>query len=164
MSENADKLLTRGLIIDEPWISLILSGKKTWEMRSTGTRKREPIGLIRKGTGQVVGIADLVDSLPALSREDYARNEAFHRIPLECQPAAILGRRVRPWVLRRSTLATNTNSLSTWIGASHLGSARCGSRCCHSRKLIIGSASSTNPRTTPLDSRTRFPGSTRGIR
>jgi hypothetical protein len=99
MSENAERLLTRGLVIDEPWISLILSGKKTWEMRSTGTRKREPIGLIRKGSKQVVGIADLVDSLPALSREDYARTEAFHRIPLGLQSAAILRRRVRPWVL-----------------------------------------------------------------
>jgi hypothetical protein len=58
MSENAERLLTRGLVIDEPWISLILSGKKTC-----------------------------------------ARNEAFHRIPLEGQPAAILARRVRPWVL-----------------------------------------------------------------
>lgn len=99
MSENAERLLTRGLVIDEPWISLILSGKKTWEMRSTGTRKRGPIGLIRKGSKQVVGIADLVDSLPALSREDYVRTEAFHRIPFEGQQAAILARRVRPWVL-----------------------------------------------------------------
>ena len=99
MSKNAEKLLTRGLIIDEPWISLILSGKKTWEMRSTGTRKRGPIGLIRKGSGQVVGAAELVDSLPALSREDYAKTEQLHRIPIEFQSAAILRRRVRPWVL-----------------------------------------------------------------
>ena len=25
----------KGLIIDEPWIGLILQGKKTWEMRKT---------------------------------------------------------------------------------------------------------------------------------
>jgi len=93
------KLVTRGLIIDEPWISLIISGKKTWEMRSTGAKIRGLIALIRKGSGQVVGLADLVDSLPALSREDYARTEAFHQIPLEEQPAAILTRRVHPWVL-----------------------------------------------------------------
>jgi hypothetical protein len=35
------KLVTRGLIIDEPWISLILSGKKTWEMRSTNATIRD---------------------------------------------------------------------------------------------------------------------------
>jgi hypothetical protein len=92
-------MVTRGLIIDEPWISLILSGKKTWEMRSTGVTIRGPIGLIRKGSGQVVGIADVVNSLPALSREDYARTEAFHRTPLKEQAAAIVSRRIRPWVL-----------------------------------------------------------------
>jgi len=36
-----------GLIIREPWISHILSGAKTWEMRTTPTRYRGPIGLIR---------------------------------------------------------------------------------------------------------------------
>lgn len=29
--------VNKGLIIDTPWIDLILDGKKCWEMRSTGT-------------------------------------------------------------------------------------------------------------------------------
>ena len=46
-----------GLIIREPWIGYILSGAKTWEMRTTPTLRRERIGLIRKGTGLVIGVA-----------------------------------------------------------------------------------------------------------
>jgi hypothetical protein len=57
----------KGLIIDEPWIGFILSGRKTWEMRSRNTRIRGRIGLIRKGSKMVVGAADLVDSVPDLS-------------------------------------------------------------------------------------------------
>lgn len=37
------------LIIREPWIDLVLSGQKSWELRSRSTEKRGLIGLIRKG-------------------------------------------------------------------------------------------------------------------
>ena len=53
--------VARGLIIDAPWIDHILEGRKDWEMRSQATSVRGWIGLIRKGSGQVVGIARLVD-------------------------------------------------------------------------------------------------------
>lgn len=52
-------MITKGLIIDEPWLSKILKGDKDWEMRSTRSSHRGPFGLIRKGSGQVVGIAAL---------------------------------------------------------------------------------------------------------
>jgi len=42
----------KGLIIKEPWISLILSRKKTWELRSRDTRVRGRIALIRKDRGR----------------------------------------------------------------------------------------------------------------
>jgi hypothetical protein len=51
--------VTKGLIIDEPWISKILNGEKIWEMRSKHTAQRGHFALIRKGSGQVVGIANL---------------------------------------------------------------------------------------------------------
>ncbi|MBD8246954.1 ASCH domain-containing protein [Xanthomonas campestris] len=44
----------KGLVIDEPWISLILSGQKTWEMRSRATSIRGRIALIKKGSGTEV--------------------------------------------------------------------------------------------------------------
>lgn len=98
MGCEGKQLLSRGLIIDEPWIGLILSGKKTWEMRSANTKIRSPIGLIRKRSGQVVGVADLVECRPPLNQKDYADHETFHRIPPERQPGAISGGWTRPWV------------------------------------------------------------------
>jgi hypothetical protein len=97
----------KGLIVDEPWIGLILSGLKTWEMRKTKCRHRGPIALIRKGSGQVVGTAELADSLPAINdKNEYARAEAHHRIAPNRQLAALdAGWRV-PWVLRNVQLLT----------------------------------------------------------
>lgn len=91
----------KGLIIDEPWIGLILSGKKTWEMRKTACHNRGRIALIRKGSGQVVGTADIIDSLPALnSASEYAKAEPQHRIPLSRQPEAYADGWRTPWVLQ----------------------------------------------------------------
>jgi hypothetical protein len=47
----------KGLVIDEPWVSLITAGKKTWEMRSRNTLVRGRIALIRKGSKTIVGVA-----------------------------------------------------------------------------------------------------------
>jgi hypothetical protein len=52
----------KGLIIDEPWIGLILLGNKTWEMRKTACHHRGRIALIRKGSGRIVGTADLIEA------------------------------------------------------------------------------------------------------
>ncbi|MCP4433682.1 MAG: ASCH domain-containing protein [Gammaproteobacteria bacterium] len=51
--------VSKALIIDEPWISKILNGEKDWEIRSTEASHRGVFGLIRKGSGQVVGVANL---------------------------------------------------------------------------------------------------------
>jgi hypothetical protein len=95
-------MLTRALVIDEPWIGLILSGQKTWEMRSANTKIRGLIGLIRKGSGHVVGLAELVDCRAPLNSEEYARHETFHRIPPERQAGAISGGWTKPWVLAKA--------------------------------------------------------------
>jgi hypothetical protein len=71
----------KALIIKEPWVSLILSGKKTWELRSRDTLIRGRIALIRKGSGTVVGVADLTATLPNLSRPDLMTNVAKHQVP-----------------------------------------------------------------------------------
>lgn len=73
--------IERGLIIDEPWISRLLAGEKTWEMRSTGTQKRGPIALIRKGSGTVVGVGSLIDCKGPLSKREMFANTDKHRIP-----------------------------------------------------------------------------------
>jgi len=71
----------KALIIDEPWVSLIVSGQKTWEMRSRNTHVRGRIGLIRKGSKAVIGLADLVDTLPKLRRSELLSSFAKHRVP-----------------------------------------------------------------------------------
>jgi len=40
--------IVKALIIADPWIDLILDGRKTWEMRSRNTGHRGWFGLIRK--------------------------------------------------------------------------------------------------------------------
>ena len=68
----------KALIIDEPWIELILRGEKTWEMRTRDTRVRGPIGLIRKGSKSVVGVAELIDTRPRLSIAELRATAARH--------------------------------------------------------------------------------------
>ena len=72
---------SRGLIIKKRWLDLILSGHKTWEMRSAKTNVRGPIALIEQGSGLIVGHANLVDSIGPLSTYDYYDAHDKHMIP-----------------------------------------------------------------------------------
>lgn len=72
-------LAMHALIIREPWISLILTGEKVWEIRSRATRIRGRIGLIASGSGQVVGTIDLTDCL-ALHPSDLVQTTPLHCI------------------------------------------------------------------------------------
>ncbi|MCX7512576.1 ASCH domain-containing protein [Frateuria hangzhouensis] len=88
----------KGLIIDEPWLGNILRGEKVWEMRTTATSVRGRIALIRKGSGRVVGVAELVDSIGPLDAIACRAHRDKHRIPSE-QDEALL-RWNHAWVLR----------------------------------------------------------------
>lgn len=59
-----------GLIIKDPYLSYILDGTKTWEMRSTSTKQRGLVTLIKNRTGKVWGLAELVDVRGPLSMND----------------------------------------------------------------------------------------------
>lgn len=87
------------LIIDEPWIDYILRGEKTWEMRAQPTHKRGRIGLIRKGSGTIVGEATVVDCLAPLSRAQMLENIHKHRIPKEMIVSGQVEKWRYPWVL-----------------------------------------------------------------
>ena len=89
----------RGLIIREPWIGHILAGKKTWEMRTRPTSVRGRIGLIRKGSGMVIGVANLVESLAPLDARSLAASRDRHGIMPEHEEEALEGGWVYPWVL-----------------------------------------------------------------
>jgi hypothetical protein len=104
----------KGLVIDEPWIGLILEGKKTREMRKTGCSHRGQIALIRKGSGQVVGVADVVDSLPSIeTKAAYAAAESKHGIPPDRQTRAYEDGWRTPWVL------ANARHLPSLVPYSH---------------------------------------------
>jgi hypothetical protein len=112
----------RALIIDEPWISAILRGEKIWEMRKRNCKVRGPIALIRKGSGHVVGVAELVDSLQVLTTpQAYADAEPKHRIPPERQASAFRDGWVTPWViasarpLRRPVPYSHPSGAVIWV-------------------------------------------------
>jgi hypothetical protein len=90
----------KALVIDEPWITAILKGDKIWEMRKKNCNIRGEIALIRKGSGLVVGTANVVDSRPPIvTRADYAAAEPKHCIPPGRQDRAFADGWRTPWVL-----------------------------------------------------------------
>ncbi|MGO8038273.1 DUF4357 domain-containing protein [Rhizobium leguminosarum] len=89
----------RGLIIRQPWIDLILSGKKTWEMRTKATNVRGVIALIRAKSGLIFGTARLVGSRAPLGQRDYMSHRDKHAIPDAMLEEVIENGWVHPWVL-----------------------------------------------------------------
>ena len=63
----------KGLIIRAPWIDYILKGEKTWEIRGSNTAVRGRVGLIKSGTGTVIGTVEIKDSIE-LTLDDYREN------------------------------------------------------------------------------------------
>jgi len=74
---------TKGLIIKSPYIDRILAGTKTWEMRSKHTKQRGQVALIKQGTGQIVGLARLIDSKGPLSHQEKLETIDKHQISKE---------------------------------------------------------------------------------
>jgi hypothetical protein len=108
----------KALIIDEPWIGQILAGSKTWEMRKTGCNHRGPVALIRKGSGQVIGTAEIVDSLaPIATSAEYAQAELKHGIPPARQARAFSDGWRTPWVLAKARALTRPVPYSHPSGA-----------------------------------------------
>ena len=91
--------VTKALIVDQPWIDLILSGAKTWEMRGTGASHRGWFGLIRKGSGQVVGVARLTGSGRPLSTEEMVASIDRHHIPEHMIRSGAVAKWTTPWHL-----------------------------------------------------------------
>ncbi len=73
----------KGLPIKDPWVSLILSGKKTWEIRGKSTDIRGNIALIQSGTKSIVGIAKLVRVIGPLGLVDFKESQDKHFTPDE---------------------------------------------------------------------------------
>lgn len=91
--------VTRGLVIAEPWIGHILAGRKDWEMRARPTSVRGWIGLIRKGSGTVVGLARLIGCGQALDQTSMIASIDRHRIPEDMIRRGEVAKWTVPWKL-----------------------------------------------------------------
>lgn len=109
--------VTKGLIIDDPWVGYILDGTKTWEMRSTGASHRGWFALIRKGTGAVWGLAQLVESGSPLSVDEMIATIDKHRIPAEMIRSGQVAKWTTPWKL------ANVRKLSSPVPYRHKSGA-----------------------------------------
>ena len=85
----------RALCVKKKWIDLILSGQKTWEIRSTATRSRRVVGLAESGSGLVVGEVRIADCLP-LEPADLPQHFGKHCIA-DC--GLVKYRKIFAWVL-----------------------------------------------------------------
>lgn len=115
-------LPSKALIIDAPWIDLILSGEKAWEMRSRTCSIRGRIGLIRKGSKHVVGVADLVDCLGPFTETELRQQRDKHAITEERLPDnAWMSKWNHAWVLANVELLpepvpyTHPSGAVTWV-------------------------------------------------
>ena len=122
----ACKANMKGLLIRDPWIELILSGKKSWEMRSKRTHVRGEIALIRAGSGLVVGTAELADCLPALQEDELRDSSKFHQMPAHMLAEVIARAWTTPWVLRNvrqlpePVRYEHPSGAVTWVGLGDL--------------------------------------------
>ncbi|KHG65960.1 RNA-binding protein [Thermus sp. 2.9] len=66
-----------GLIVREPYASLIVDGKKTWEIRRRYARHRGPLGIVTGG--KLIGQADLVGVEGPFSVEELLPHFAKHQ-------------------------------------------------------------------------------------
>jgi hypothetical protein len=97
----ARQTITRGLLIKSPHIDRILAGRKTWEIRGSRTSITGPIGLIRSGSGQVVGTCEVVGVVGPLTLAELKRNArkaGFAAIEISRLPYP----RTFAWVLTRA--------------------------------------------------------------
>ena len=73
-------IIKKALIIDSPWIEKILAGDKIWEMRSTRSSHRGHFGLIQKGSGRVIGIANLDNVSGPYNNKELEKYFRFHHV------------------------------------------------------------------------------------
>lgn len=95
---HLSRLPSKGLIVREPWISAILNGRKTWELRGSATRVRGRIGLIASGSGNVVGEIDVVGVRGPLTLSELLVNEVSHLVAIG-RSSPIRYKKVYAWVM-----------------------------------------------------------------
>src|SRR3954469_20558612 len=88
-----------GLVVRSPWVEMLLSGEKTWEIRGAATKVRGRIALIRGGSGLVVGTCRLSGCVGPLDRKSMAANADRHRVPADLLTGGLSYVRTFAWVV-----------------------------------------------------------------
>lgn len=87
----------RSLVVREPWASLIVGGRKTWEIRRYPTRIRGRIGIVsRRG---LIGAVRLVEVLGPFTVEELLVHVEKHLAPEEVLREYAGGAELYAWVL-----------------------------------------------------------------
>lgn len=105
--------ITKALVIDTPHVDRILSGQKTWELRTRRANNRGRIALIRKGSGTVIGTVDIIDCIGPLSESMLLDNTAKHLVTQERIKNGEVAKYKYAWVLQ------NPKPLATLIPYEH---------------------------------------------
>lgn len=97
----------KGLIVDTPYIDYILSGEKTWEMRSRNCSIRGLVALIKKGTKTVVGVVNIVDAIGPLANDQLRSNTDKHRLTVNQLDDPRIAKWNNAWVLEHARKLPN---------------------------------------------------------
>jgi hypothetical protein len=89
-----------GLIIKQPHLDNIFSGKKTWEIRGSATKRRGKIALIESGSGEIKGYAEIIDSVGPLSKSDLIKNKRKHLVSEDVIKKGLRYKKPHAWILK----------------------------------------------------------------
>ncbi len=87
----------KGLIVKEPYATMIVRGEKKWEIRKRRTNIRGRI-LIISG-GKVIGSVELVDVIGPFSAEELANYRELHRVSDDVLRRYAGDQKLYAWVL-----------------------------------------------------------------
>ncbi len=89
-----------GLIVKEPYASMIVKGLKVWEIRKRRTNVRGEIYIISRGF--VVGKVELVDVLGPFTVEELSEHEEKHRVKYDILKEYAGDSKLYAWVLEKA--------------------------------------------------------------
>lgn len=114
-SAREDGVPTRGLVVTSGPLDQILSGRKTLELRSKHNRQLGTVALIRKGSGLIVGVADIVESIGPMDQQEMFRRSQEHCV----EPSRVVEVMAKGWVF--GWRLTNVKKLSRPVAYVHKG-------------------------------------------